>query len=216
MRHQAHARRIVQRRRLQQRLRALQQRGQVVVLQRLQHMHGGARQQRRVDLEGRVLGGRADEGEQPRLDMRQEGVLLRLVEAVHLVDEDDGRAAGAARGLGALDRLADVLDTGEHGRQHDEIGIHRSGHQPCQRGLAHARRAPQDHRMQVRRFEGHAQRATGAEQVRLAGHFVERARTHAFGQRHAAVLRPRRGARPCGLGLEQRLLRVHALRPTAR
>ena len=68
---------------------------EVVVVERLQHMHRGARQQRRVDLERRVLGGRADEGEEPRLDVRQERVLLALVEAMHLVDEDDGRPARA-------------------------------------------------------------------------------------------------------------------------
>jgi hypothetical protein len=47
-----------------------------------------------------------------------------------------------------LDRLADVLHAGQHGRQHDEVGVDGRGHQPRQRGLAHARRAPQDHRVQ--------------------------------------------------------------------
>ena len=68
---------------------------QVVFGQRLQHVDRGARQQRRVHLERRVLGGGADEGEEARFDVRQEGVLLALVEAVHLVDEDDGAAAAA-------------------------------------------------------------------------------------------------------------------------
>ena len=94
---QALARGIGQRRRRQQRARARSSSiAQVGVVERLQHVHRGARQQRRVDLERRVLGGRADEGEQARLDVRQEGVLLRLVEAVHLVDEHD-RARGPAR-----------------------------------------------------------------------------------------------------------------------
>ena len=52
---------------------------------------------------------------EPLLDVRQERILLRLVEAVHLVDEQDRRAARLrARRLGARDRVADVLDAGEH------------------------------------------------------------------------------------------------------
>ena len=78
-------------------------------------MHGGARQQGRIDLEARVLGRRADEGEQPRFDMRQEGVLLCFVEAVHFVDEDHRAQSLQARRTGLLDRLADVLDAGQHG-----------------------------------------------------------------------------------------------------
>ena len=62
----------------------------------LQHEDLRARQQRRVDLERRVLGGRADQHDVAGLDARQEGVLLRLVEAVDLVDEDDGAAAACA------------------------------------------------------------------------------------------------------------------------
>ena len=63
--------------------------------ERLQHEHAGAREQRAVDLEAGVLGGGADEGDGAVLGRRQEAVLLRLVEPVDLVDEEDGlRAAG--------------------------------------------------------------------------------------------------------------------------
>ena len=58
------------------------------------------------------------------------------------------RAAAGARMFGALHRLADVLDAGQHGRQHDELGVAGAGHQARQRRLADARRAPQDHRVQ--------------------------------------------------------------------
>src|SRR3546814_20329120 len=49
----------------------------------------GARQQRRVHLEEGVLGGRADEGDEAALDDGEQGVMLRLAEAVHLVEEQD-------------------------------------------------------------------------------------------------------------------------------
>ena len=70
----------------------------------------------------------------PRLDVRQEGVLLRLVEAVHLVDEDDRRPP-AARQLGALDRLADVLDAAEHRRDGEELGVEGLRDEPRERRL---------------------------------------------------------------------------------
>src|SRR5205085_8793428 len=46
------------------------------------------RSQRADDLERRVLGRRADERDRPVLDRGQQGVLLRLVEAMYLVDEE--------------------------------------------------------------------------------------------------------------------------------
>jgi hypothetical protein len=45
-------------------------------------MHAAARKQCGIQLERRVLGGGADEDDDAALDMRQERILLRLVEAV--------------------------------------------------------------------------------------------------------------------------------------
>ena len=59
----------------------------LVVGQRLEPPDAHPRQERGVDLEVRVLGRRADEGDGPVLDVRQQGVLLGLVEAVDLVEE---------------------------------------------------------------------------------------------------------------------------------
>ena len=72
-------------------------------------------------------------------------VLDSFVEAVHLVNEQDGMAAAGSRHLGALDCLADVLDPGKHRRQGREIGIETARHQARERGLAHAGRPPEDH-----------------------------------------------------------------------
>ena len=47
----------------------------------------------RIDREERVLGGGADEDHEPLLHRREQGVLLRLVEPVDLVDEEDGAPA---------------------------------------------------------------------------------------------------------------------------
>ena len=84
--------------------------GDVRLLQRVQGQDPRARQQGPVDLERRVLRRRADEDDGAVLDGRQEGVLLGLVEAVDLVDEQDGAAVRLAAPAGLGDGLAQVLD----------------------------------------------------------------------------------------------------------
>ncbi|MNI73661.1 hypothetical protein D3C73_1296850 [compost metagenome] len=67
-----------------------------------QHVHAATRQQRGVQLERRILGGGADEQDGAALDMRQERILLCLVETVHFVDEQHRATTfgEALRGLG--------------------------------------------------------------------------------------------------------------------
>src|SRR5690606_28626772 len=98
------------------------------------------------DLERGVFGGGADESEQATFHMRQEGILLALVEAVHFVNEQDGalRRETAARRFGALYRLANVLDAAQHGTDGDELGVEGIGHEPGDGGLPHARWTPED------------------------------------------------------------------------
>src|SRR6218665_2964113 len=76
--------------------------------------------------------------------MGEEGILLALVEAMHLVDKHEGALLhqSIARGLGALDRRADVLDPAEHGADADELRIERIGHQAPNGGLSHTPRPP--------------------------------------------------------------------------
>ena len=80
----------------------------VLVAQRLKDEHAAPRQQGRVDLERRVLGRRADQGDGPVLDGRQEGVLLGLVEAMDLVDEEDRAAVLDRRFPGLVDGRANL------------------------------------------------------------------------------------------------------------
>ena len=89
-------------------------------VERLQHIDARPRQQRVVDFERRVLGGGADEDQRAVLDVGQKGVLLRLVEAMHLIEKQH-RVARAAQAARLLDHRADILDAGQHGRQRDEF-----------------------------------------------------------------------------------------------
>ena len=114
----------------------------------MEHQHDGAREQRAVELEGGVLGGGADQRDGAVLHVGEEAVLLRAVEAVDLVDEQQRALAGLAPALGAVEGLAQVLHAREDGREllEGEVGLVRQ--QARHRGLAGARRPPQDHALQ--------------------------------------------------------------------
>ena len=71
----------------------MQQRDDLRLGERLEDVDAAAREQRGDEFEGRILGGGADQADVAALDVGQEGVLLRLVEAMDLVDEDDGARA---------------------------------------------------------------------------------------------------------------------------
>ena len=140
---------------------------QVVRPQRLEPEQRGAAAQRRVDLEERVLGRRPDEHERAVLDGREQGVLLRLGEAVDLVEEQDRALVALAEALaGPFDDLAHVLDAGRHGRQLLERTRRGAGDGERERRLARARRSPQQHRGQPVLLDETAQRTPRAEQLR--------------------------------------------------
>ncbi len=60
------------------------------VVQSAQDHDLAARQDRGVQLEGRVLGGGPDQDDRAVLHIRKEAILLGAVEAVDLVDEQEG------------------------------------------------------------------------------------------------------------------------------
>ena len=84
------------------------------------------------------------------LHRRQQRVLLRLVEAVDLVEEED-RALAARRAavLGALDHVAHLGAAGVDGRRLLERRARVHGEQAGERGLAGAGRPVQDHRVRA-------------------------------------------------------------------
>ena len=93
--------------------RAPDDRRDVVVGQRLEAPDAHPRQQRGIHLEVRVLGRRPDQRDRAVLDVRQQRVLLRLVEPMDLVEEQDGaRAVQGEPFLGLGDRRADIGDAG--------------------------------------------------------------------------------------------------------
>ena len=96
---------------------------------------------------------------------------------MHLVEEEDRplpvlRQAPA----GQLDNLSDVLDPRGHSRARLERAAGRAGHQPGQRGLTGAGRAPQDDRRQPVGFDEGAERLPRPKEPLLAHDLVQRRR----------------------------------------
>ena len=93
-------------------------RADLVVGQRLEAPDAHPRQERGVDLEVGVLGRRADERDRAVLDVGQQRVLLGLVEAMDLVEEQDRpRAVQGEPFLGLGDGRADLDDARHDGRE---------------------------------------------------------------------------------------------------
>ena len=181
--------------------RPLEQDAQFVGPELLEPEQRGARQQRAGEREERILGGRADEHEQALFDVRQQRVLLRAVEAVHLVEEQDRAPAVLAHaGPGPLGDLADVLHARGDRRQGLERLLGGARHQTGDGGLAGAGRTPQHHRREAIGLDEHPQRTARPEQLLLADDFVERPRPQAGGKGRTAFqpLQDRRGEEVIG------------------
>ena len=192
-----------------------QHRRHLLVAQGLQCIHARAREQRAVDLERGVLGGRADQRDQTVLDRRQQRVLLGLVEAVDLVEEEHGLGPAHPTACGAamsrpLQHRAHLGAARLHGAQLLEHRIRMLRHDPRERRLAGARRSVQDHRVGVPLLDRRAQRRAVAQEVRLPDEVGERRRPHARRQR-AIVL----GGVSPGLGIRLHRRRTRTACPSA-
>lgn len=103
---------------------------------------------------------------------------------MHFVDKQDGAPAIlACLLLGDFDGLADLLDPGQDCRDGFEMRIRDFRQQPRQGGLAHARRAPEDHRMQRALLQRLTQGLAAGEQVLLTNVLVQVGRTQTRSQR---------------------------------
>ena len=76
--------------------------------------------------------------------MREHGILLALVEAMDLVDEEDRPASGAQPFACALDDLAEIGNAGTRGAHSLECCPARAGDEHGQRRLAAPRRPPEN------------------------------------------------------------------------
>ncbi len=151
--------------------------------ERLQLVDAGAGEQRADDLERGVLGGGADEGNGAVLDIRQDGVLLCLVEAVDLVDKQDRLLGAHAEALLRLgDDATEVGDAGGDGGDRLEVGAGEAGDDAGEGGLAGAGRSPEDHRRGFAGLDRLAEETALADDMLLADELVEGTGAHAGGE----------------------------------
>ena len=121
----------------------------IPLLQRAQLVHPGARQQGVVEFKGRVFGGGTDKYQGAVFHIGQERVLLGFVEAMYLVDKQHRIAPGLLLASGLGNRLADIPHPGQHRGELQEVGLRMARRNARQGGFAHARRAPENHRVQL-------------------------------------------------------------------
>ena len=176
----------------------LEQGQQRLLRQPLQHQHVAARDQRRGQREGRVLGGGADQRHRAVLDLVQEPVLLGAVEAVDLVDEQDRPPPARPLLLRLLEALPEVGHARHHRRERHQRLVHLLGQQPRQRRLAAAGRPPQDQGRQPAPLQHPRQRRLRPQELLLADQLRQRVRPQPVGERPVACGARRRG----GLGLD--------------
>ena len=184
---------------------ALGDEAKLVVLKLPQGEDTGPREQGSDDLKGGVLRRRADEDNRAVLDVGEDDVLLGLVEAVDLIDEEDG--ALGVHGPPLLRCLGDAAEVGHAGGDGGdglEVGAGEAGDEVRKGGLAGARRAPQQQRGDLVRFDGAAEDAA-RPQRRGPARRTRRRSAGACGRpggppaRCGRVRRGRRGS--CGWGL---------------
>ena len=93
--------------------------------------------------------------------MRQEPVLLGLVEAVDLVHEQKGSLPVCPPDLGRLKDFAQLWHARKDRRDLDEMQIRFLRQKPRDGGFTNARRPPENQRTQAARIQHHTQRRIG-------------------------------------------------------
>src|ERR671914_2704747 len=100
---------------------------------------------------------------------------------MNLVHEEDGALSHRPAVFGHLDDLAKLGNTTRDSRERDELGFRVLRDEMRQRGLAAARRTPEDDGRQLVRFDGFAERAVRSGNLYLPDKVLEDSRTHPFG-----------------------------------
>src|SRR6266571_1200698 len=116
------------------------------------------RDERAVYVKERVVSRRTDEAEISRFDVGQENVLLRFVEVMNLVDEQDRLLAGSAEAIGCgSDDAAHFSNVTLHATNSNKLCMGYFGNDPGQRRFSAAGRPEENHGGQTISFDCPAQ-----------------------------------------------------------
>ena len=156
------------------------------------------RQQRTDDLERRVLGRRANECYGTCLHRAQERILLRLAEAMDLINEKYCTTAGEQWRVPCLfNDLTYLLDTSRHGIERIEGTVERIGYDAGNGCLASSRRPPHDEREDSAGVYHTTQYSPLANEVLLTDIIIERCGTQTFCQWLCHTVCYKNGAHKC-------------------
>ena len=156
--------------------------------ERLELKNLRARDQRAVHVEKRIVSRRADQAQVSALDVGQQNVLLRFVEVMDFVHEQDRFLAGRAEPVGrGGDDSAHFGDVAFHAAEPLEFRVGHVGDDMGEGGFAGAGRAGQNDGRQTVGLDRAAQQFSRREDVFLADKFLQRARAHPGGERRGAV-----------------------------
>ncbi len=136
----------------------------------------------------------------PVLDIGQKRVLLRAVEAVDLIDEEQRALAHFASFLGRLEDFAQIGNAGKQRRKRLKGEARPLGKQPRDRRLAATRRTPQNHRRQPPASDHPPDRPLGTEQMVLPDDVAELLWPQPVGQRMRRLVFEEGGHRPRDMG----------------
>src|SRR5262249_26309794 len=115
-----------------------------------------------------------------------EGVLLRLVEPMDLVDEEDGPPTAAAElRLRVVDDVPQILHALEDRGERDGVRPARGSEEMGEGGLAASGRTPEDQRLDLAALDHVAQHASRPEEMLLPDELVDRPRPHPLRERGA-------------------------------
>ncbi len=130
-----------------------------------------------------VLRGSANEDNRAILHMRQEGILLRFIKAVHFIDKENGALLHRFLALaGIADSLADICHSGEDGIDRDKMAPRGIRNHHGQGRFPRPRWAIENERRELVGFNGPPQETAWSEDVFLANKLTQGARSHACRQ----------------------------------
>ena len=149
---------------------------------RVENENFASRQERAVDLERGVFRRGAYENDRALLDKGEKRVLLRLVEAMDFVDEEDRSLSERAVAIRLLHNGANLLDPARDGGEVDELRPRDLRDHVRQGRLPYAGRPPEDHRRDRVLLNHPSQDLPFPEESPLTDDFVERLRSKPRGE----------------------------------
>ncbi len=123
--------------------------------------------------------------------MREEGVLLGLVETVDFVDEQDCLPSVVfLLPTRFSNDFPNLFHTRKHGTEVDEMAIRGFGHDPGNCGFSGSRGAPEYHRKNLALFSRFPQNLSFPQEMLLSHEFTKRFRSNTFRQRDCLMQIP--------------------------